>query len=84
MNHNNKIEIQPQGSNFKPNEFLSNRLKKSISYWSDDLKRHLGSHNVDIKAIKELYFIWSFNKKKYMFAIDDRGKEYKIEISETI
>ena len=68
---------------FMPSELATKRIKKSIGYWGDTLKKHLASHNVNIENIQSLYFKWPAGSRKYMLATDDRGKEYKIYVNET-
>lgn len=68
---------------FQPIKFETKRLKKSIGYWEDSLKKDLSSQNVDLKRLSSLYFKWPAKGRKYMIAIDDRGKEYKIYVNET-
>ena len=40
-------------------------------------------HNVEFERIKSLLFIWKFEKNPYMLALDDRGKEYNIQVIRT-
>ena len=76
------IELNWLTNEFKPSELETERIKKSISNSSGWLKKHLISENVEIEKISSLYFKWPANGEKYMLAEDDRGKEYKIYVSE--
>jgi len=77
------IEVDWLTSRFKPEQLVSNRIKKSIGYWGDYLEKHLSSQNVDLDKISSLYFRWPAGQRKFMIATDDRNKEYKIYINET-
>ncbi len=76
------IEVNWLTREFKPSEFESKRITKSIGYWGDSLENHLSSQNVDIQKITSLYFRWPAGHRKFMIATDDRGKEYKIFVNE--
>lgn len=76
------IEIDWLNNTFMPEKDLTSKIKKSMTYYSEDLTRHMLSQNVDLNRIKVLKFYWPAKGRKYMQAIDDRGKEYKIYISE--
>ena len=70
---------------FKPSELSTERIKKSIDYWEDNLESNLLSQNVELKKLISLYFIWNADEnKKYMLAIDDRGKEHKVYVKNTL
>ncbi len=67
---------------FIPGEELTPRIKKSMTYYSENLEKSMHSQSVDLNRIKVLKLHWPCNGRKYMWAKDDRGKEYKIYISE--
>lgn len=70
---------------FEPSELSTERIKKSISYWKDSLEEDLSSQNVELKQLTSLYFIWNANEnKKYMIATDDREKEHKVYVKDTL
>ncbi len=77
------IEINWLTREFKPVQFQSVRIKKSIGYWADSLKKHISSHNVDLENLFSLSLIWPANQSKYMLAIDNKGTEHKIHINES-
>ena len=76
------IEIDWLNNTFIPKEELTSRIKKSMAYYSEKLTRNMQSQNVDLNLIKALKLHWPAKGRKYMWAEDDRGKEYKIYISE--
>lgn len=76
------IEVDWKTRKFTPDTMASDRIKKSIGYWGDSLKKHLASHNVELEKLESLKFVWPAGQRKYMLAIDDRGKEYKIYVNE--
>jgi len=76
------IEIDWINQKFYPPQKLNNRLSKSIKHYCSNLKNHLQSHNVDLVHIKEIKLYYPCRGRKYMWAIDDRGQEYKINVSE--
>ena len=70
---------------FQPIELATDRIKKSIDYWKDNLEYNLSAQNVELKRLTSLYFIWNANEnKKYMIATDDRKKEYKVYVKDTL
>lgn len=76
------IEVDWKTRKFTPDGMAGERIKKSIGYWSDSLQKHLASHNVELEKLVSLKFVWPSGQRKFMFASDDRGKEYKIYINE--
>jgi hypothetical protein len=76
------IEIDWLNNTFIPEGELTPRIDKAIAYYSEDLINHLQSQDVDLNCIKVLKLHWPAKGKKYMWAEDDRGKEYKIFVSE--
>ena len=77
------IEVDWLTGQFMPAAMVTPRIQKSIGYWRDSLKKHLASQDVEMSAISTLLFRWPAHQRKYMQAIDDRGKEYKIYVNET-
>ena len=76
------IEIDWSNKTFLPEGELTPRIKKSISYYFDNLTINMQSQNVDMNCIRVLKLYWPAQERKYMWARDDRGKKYKIFISE--
>jgi len=76
------IEVDWVARKFEPETMASDRIKRSIGYWGDSLKKHMSSHNVDLDKLESLKFVWPAGQRKFMQAIDDRGKEYKIYVNE--
>jgi hypothetical protein len=74
------ITIDWLNSEFKPSNLCTERIQKSIGYWVNMLNTLLKSQNVEPESLKSLYFIWPANDVHYMFAVDDRGVEYKKEV----
>ncbi len=77
------IEVDWLTRKFEPVQMASPRIEKSIGYWANSLKKHLSSQDVEIERLNTLFFKWPAGQRKFMFAIDDRGKEYKIYVNET-
>jgi hypothetical protein len=46
------------------------------------MDRYFQLQNVDVKCMRALQYHWQINDRKYMLAEDDRGKAYKIYVSE--
>jgi hypothetical protein len=76
------IDIDWLSRKFNPESRATSRIKKSIGYWADTLAKHLKSQRVDIEKLDELRFRWPPGKRKYMFAVDDRGTEHKVYVNE--
>lgn len=76
------IEINWLTREFRPAQLESERIKKSIGYWADSLKKHCSSHNVNLDSLSSLVLVWPAGQSKYMQAIDDKGTEHKIYINE--
>ena len=77
------IEVDWLSRKVSPDQMVSPRLRKSIDYWGDSLKKHLSSHNVELERLDSLMFVWPSGERKFMLARDDRGKEYKMYVNET-
>ncbi|UTW09008.1 hypothetical protein [Pseudomonas benzenivorans] len=76
------IEINWLTREFSPAQLESERIKKSIGYWGDSLKKHCSSHNVNLESLSSLLLVWPASQSKYMQAIDNKGTEHKIYINE--
>lgn len=76
------IEIDWLNNAFMPEEKLTSRIKKSMAYYLDNLTKAMQSQSVDLHRINDLKLCWPATGRKYMWAKDDRGKEYTIFISE--
>ncbi len=76
------IEVDWFTCKFQPAQLASPRIQKSIGYWAGSLKKQLSSQNVEIERLKSLHLKWPAGKRKYMVAVDDRGKKYKIFVNE--
>ena len=76
------IEIDWLARRFEPRSMASSRLRKSIDSYCDALNRRLASQNVDLEKLESLTLRWPTRGRKFMFATDDRGQEYKIYINE--
>ncbi|NMP01457.1 hypothetical protein HHE94_01785 [Pseudoalteromonas arctica] len=77
------VEVNWLTREFKPENLITPRIEKSIVYWGDSLEKHLSSQNVELAKLQSLYFRWPARKRKFMLALDDRGKEYKIYVNES-
>ncbi len=76
------IEIDWLNNAFMPKPEATPRIIKSMDYYFANLKKHLQSQNVDVNRIKAMKLYCPAKGRKYMWAKDDRGKEYKIHVSE--
>lgn len=76
------IEIDWLRKTFMPAEEVTPRIKKAIDYYAGQLTKHMQSHAVDVDRIKAMKLHWPAKGRKYMWATDDRGKEYKIYVAE--
>jgi hypothetical protein len=77
------IEIDWLNHTFTPEEEVTPRIRKSMNDYAADLKRHMQAQNVDVDRILALKLHWPARGRKYMWARDDRGKVYKIYVSES-
>jgi hypothetical protein len=77
------IEVNWLTGSFKPEAFVSRRIRKSIGYWKDNLPNHLRRHEVVPAALTQLLFYWRARERKQMLAIDDRGKSYRVYVNES-
>ena len=76
------IEIDWLSRKFEPQQFASHRINESIGYWAGSLEKRLSSQNVELEKLTVLKFVWPAKQRKYMTAVDDRGKDYKIYVDE--
>ena len=67
---------------FSPVDQATPEILKSIQQYASTLEKHLQSHNIDPAKITDLKLIIPSKRKIHMLARDDRGKEYKIYVSE--
>jgi hypothetical protein len=81
MSRGHDIEIDWLNSTFTPGGEVTPSITKSISLYCADLKRHLKSQDVDLERLKNMKLFCPAHGRNYMWAEDDRGKEYKIYIS---
>jgi len=75
------VEIDWLENTFAPESEMTPTIRKSIDYWRGDVKRHLASQDVDIDRLRGLKLICAARGIRYMWALDDRGKEYRVRIS---
>lgn len=75
------IEIDWLNNTFIPEAELTSNIRKSMAFYSENLTGHMKSQNIDLNLIQALKLYWPANGKRYMWAKDDRGKEYKIYAS---
>jgi len=75
------IEIDWLNNTFTPQQMANPSITKSMDSYHADLKNHLQSQNVDLTRLKSLKLYCPAQGKNYMWAEDDRGKDYKIYIS---
>ncbi len=79
------IKIDWLNIEFEPKQMLNSKIEKSINYYANNLESFLLKQNVKLQRLTSLYFIWKGNEvDKFMEVVDDRGKSYKIIITNTI
>jgi len=76
------IEINWLNNTFTPEEEATPRIKNSMDYYFANINSHLKSQHVDVDRIKAMKLHWPAKGRKYMWAKDDRDKEYTIYVSE--
>jgi len=81
MKKGHDIEIDWLNKIFTPKQETTTAIRKSIDYYCANLKRHLQSENVDSDRLQNLKLYCPARGRKYMWAKDDRGKDYKIYVS---
>ncbi|MEQ5840264.1 hypothetical protein N0A02_12580 [Paraburkholderia acidicola] len=77
------IEIDWLRGDFRPAEKATERILISIESYRSGLERHLLSENVELRSLVKLGFHWPASGRKFMAAVDDRGKDYKIYVNES-
>ena len=81
MTRGHDVEIDWLNKTFMPQREATPTIIKSMDFYCADLKRHLQSENVDADRLKSLKLYCPARGRKYMWAKDDRGKDYKIYVS---
>ena len=76
------IKIDWIAGTFTPETEATSRINKALADYAADLSAHLKSHQVDMKRLTSVQFHWPAKGRKIMRAEDDRGKIYKIYVSE--
>jgi len=76
------ITIDWLNRTFAPETEVTPRIQRSIDFYATGMSDHLRSQDVDLACIKALEFYWPAKGRRYMRAVDDRGKEYKIYVAE--
>ena len=74
------IEIDWMRGAFHPKRMETGRIRSSIEYYADTLASHFSSQDVDFDRIASLSFCWPAGKRKYMLAVDDRGRKHRIYV----
>ncbi len=77
-----EITIDWIGVKFEPESEITDRIQKTLSYYTDTLDTYFLSMNVELGKLKSLKFRWPIGARKFMEATDDRGKYYKIYVRE--
>jgi len=82
--HSRGLDIENDwlGNSFTPHSELTPRIEHSMSQYRDNLKVHLQSQQVTLGMIQSLKFLWPAGGRRYMCALDDRGKEHTIYVAE--
>lgn len=76
------IEIDWLTNAFVPRKEATSRIIRSVNDYAANLEMHLHSHQVDMAHLQTVKFYWPAKGRKFMWAEDDRGKTYKIYVSE--
>ncbi len=76
------ITIDWLNRTFSPDTQITPRIRESIEFYVAGMSDRLRSQDVDPACIETLEFHWPAKGRRYMWAVDDRGKEYKIYVSE--
>lgn len=82
--HNRGLDIKIDWlkQEFSPGDQANERIMHSIAQMGFELKAYLFRENVDVYRLSSLSFFWPAKGRKYMLAVDDREKEYKIFVGE--
>ncbi|MEY8849845.1 hypothetical protein AB9K26_13585 [Psychroserpens sp. XS_ASV72] len=83
LRKNYVIRIDWKTKEFQPETMISERITKSIEFWSNNINNHFKSHNVDYELLNSFELIWSNNTKPKVVATDHRGKSYQKDITIT-
>lgn len=75
------VEIDWLTNTFTPNQQATPSILKSMDYYCGDLKTQMQSQCVELENIKEIKLFCPTKGRRYMWAVDERDKEYKIYIS---
>ena len=76
------IEIDWLNNSFTPKQLATARIIKSMDCYYANLKNYLQRQCVDVNRLTVMKLFWPAKGRKYMWAQDDRGKEYKIFVAE--
>lgn len=76
------ITIDWLNRTFSPDTQITPRIQESIECYAAGLSDHLRSQDVEPACIKALEFHWPAKGRRFMRAVDDRGKDYKIFVAE--
>jgi len=74
------IEIDWLNDRFTPESEATGPIRRSMADWRADLERHLASRDVDIDNVRGLKLVFPARGVCFMWAVDDRGREYRIYI----
>jgi hypothetical protein len=77
------MEIDWLSGAISPESLESARIRASIDTYRSNLDRQFSQQNVNVALITQLRFHWPVSGRKYMTATDNRGKAYKIYVSES-
>jgi hypothetical protein len=75
-----EIRIDWKTGDFQPYQFLSPRIRKSVSFWMVSLEEHFQRQNVDPNLLQTFEFVWPVKQGHYVVALDDRGVEHRKDI----
>lgn len=77
-----EITIDWLKMSFEPKSKATPRILKSLGYYRVGMEDHFNSQNVEFDRLAMLRFRWCVGSRKFMEAIDNRGKYYKIYLRE--
>jgi hypothetical protein len=70
-----------------PNDALTERLQKSISYWKTGLAEQLLSEQVDLHRLSNIVLRYSLTPRGFetsIGALDDRGVQHSVRVESTL
>lgn len=67
---------------FYPQQRLTARIAKSMALYHSELKDKLKQQGVELSSLREIKLKWPAHGRLRMCAVDDRGKEYAVYVSE--